>query len=440
MFNHNNAISQKQLIKSLFSASYATCILLLLYNYESPMTGIVTILLTYTFSFLTLAFYKAFPKITTCKIFKILQVIKYALSIFLSTYLLYFTLSYILRINIKNIFLMICIIFLCSYIANSDIEKISRFAELIIWILVIPSIVIISTSITKISITRLYSSFTNNIFPSSWMHVIIFAFVASMLIHPVELATKYSDTLIASKTFCKFLLYSLISVLIFYFITLGIFGRISTEYTVHPFFSLSQMTDLGDTYDGRLEGIVSIILFVSLLYGISFYMFHIKYIVNPTHKTSSEHTNQKRQLKGIVSSLLGILALTISSTIVYFCFMSVSLGGDNEPPEERSLVESIYIDNSLCFNLTIFADDDTKQITTNLKSLQDVEKEYSSSTSLKLDFSHTSTIVVNHTLYQNKELLKLLLIDFKRDLRFSENLTIIDISTNENKKLFELYL
>lgn len=200
------------------------------------------------------------------------------------------------------------------------------------------------------------------------------------------------------------------------------------------------MTDLGDTYDGRLEGIVSIILFVSLLYGISFYMFHIKYIVNPTHKTSSEHTNQKRQLKGIVSSLLGILALTISSTIVYFCFMSVSLGGDNEPPEERSLVESIYIDNSLCFNLTIFADDETKQITTKLKSLQDVEKEYSSSTALKLDFSHTSTILVDHTLYQNKELLKLLLIDFKRDLRFSENLTIIDISTNENKKLFELYL
>ena len=440
MFNHNNAISQKQLIKSLFSASYTVCILLLIYNYESPVTGILTILLTYAFSFLTLGFYRIFPKITTCKIFKILQVIKYALSICLSTYLLYFTLSYILRINIKNIFLMICIIFLCSYIANSDIEKISRFAELIIWVIVIPSIVIISTSITKTSLTTLYSSITNSNFPSSWIHVIIFAFIASMLIHPVELATEYSDTLIANRAFCKFLLYSLVSVLIFYFITLGIFGRISTEYTVHPFFSLSQMTDLGDTYDGRLEGIVSIILFVSLLYGISFYMFHIKYIVNPTQKTSSDHTNQKRKLKDIIGSLLGILVLTISSIIVCFCLMSVSLGGDNEPPEKRSLVESIYINNSLCFNLTLFTDDEAKQITTNLKSLQEVEKQYSNSTSLKLDFSHTNTIIVDHTLYQNTELLKLLLIDFKRDLRFSENLTIIDISTNENKRLFELYL
>lgn len=457
MFSKNNLISSKQILKMFITTSIALGILLLLYDYSSVYEGLYIILLTFLISIICVFAYSHIISMknntTNCTpprhtkithiFYNALLGVKYCFMILIILYLLGFSASNILGIKAHNIIYLISLTLLALYISKSTLEQIARLAELLFFITTIPLVIIIATTISNVSFTTLKNSFAiSGLNDFSPIRIIVMAVIFSKILMPIEILKSMSAHLsikhnskeknsakIIRNSLLISLTFSIATILILYIIITGIFGHVSTKYTVHPFYSLMQMISINTTFEGRMEGIVCISLFTSLLYALSYYF---KSFV-ALFKSLPQNAVSKKIPTIIFIALVIVCAFIIPKS---------NVNQINLTPEERIVVKNIYIADNGLITIEVFdKEDKTKKYETSFTSLIEVEDGFVSEYNLHLDFSHTNNIIVSDKLFNNTEMLKNHLLDFKKDLRFPENLTIINYNdTGKRISLYRLYV
>ena len=451
MFSKNNLISSKQIFKMYFSSSAASSLLLLLYDYSSVYEGIYTIISTYIFSLLCLTVYSKYLRkhqnssnkrqgkrshIIFNKLFNIILSLKYSFILFITLYLLGYSTSHILSISSRNMLYLVALILLVIYREKSTTEQMARFSELTFYIMLIPLIIIVATTITKVSPSLLVDSFHyTKCNDFSIIRVMVMAFIFGKILFPVEilksmnnhLSKNYDDNIdTVKKAMLLSLSFTTATTLIIYTIIVGIFGNVSATYTIHPFFSLMQMISINTTLEGRLESIVCICIFTSLIYSSSYYLRNLRISLG----------------KGLTKKLPVYVIFIPLALLAGYIVTNTDIQKSNISPEERLVVKNIYIHEDGLLYIEVFdIEDDSKLYETNLTSLNDVENSFIDEYNLYLDFSHTNNIIVANNIFQNTSLLKELLYNYKRDLRFPENLTVVNLDSNNAKiPLYKLYI
>lgn len=445
MFNGNNKISSSQIYKGLFCAIISNSMLLLLYNYNNALDAVLTITMTFIFSFLFCIvigyffrkkewfspYYRSklgIIKKTIIGILAFFTIIKYIIVMSLALYFIYFTINYALRMNIKNFLIPVFLFILCLYISKNGIEKLFRFSEILFYIILLPVIILILTTVTKVSPAILMVPSTN----SSIIYTTLKSLLFAIILFPVEIISplkEYSNPILyVRKTIFPALLTGFVFMLIFCIITIGIFGTVSTDYTIHPLFSLMQMSSLNSKLGGRLDGIVCIFIFSGLIYSISFYLYFcseaIRLII-PKYK--------KR---------IFVIPLLIVFTITLLMLPDGYTGAYTKSPEERAIVRNIIVsnDNNIYFEIYNSSEDNIIY-DTHSSTLSDAEKYFRENESFVLDFSHTQAIFVPEATFKDTEKLKALLENYKKDLRFPETMEIHDADTPANsKKIYSIFL
>lgn len=465
MFNGNNKISSSQICKSFFCANISTATLLLIYSYTNVthlfLTFLFTIIFTVIMGFIAgkllknyrpynVSFYNknsSLKRFISC-ILSIILLIKYMFIMIISLYFIYFTLHYILQINTSNILIAVAIFILCLYISKSKIEKITRLSEILFYIIIIPIIMLAATTIFKASPDRLLTAVKNidlnnmpllseNIFKNnilvpnnaSYIQILISSFVLSMILFPLEIIIPLKENVKEGYSLFKPLMFSFFAcigcVFILSLIAVGIFGNVSTSYTVHPLFSLMQMSSLNSNLSVRLDSLVCLFIFTGLLYSISFYLYFTSEAIRLIIPKSRRR--------------VFVLPLII---VFLFCmsYLSFTESNSTKSPTERAIIDNIVIDDNNIYFEVYDSLEDNILYDTHSDSISDAENYFHQNENRILDFSHTQSIYVSEELFTNKAYLKNLLLPYKKDLRFPETMDIKNISApTESIKLYLIF-
>lgn len=465
MFNGNNKISSSQICKSFFCANISTATLLLIYSYTNVTHMLLTFLCTFVFTVVIgfivgglLKNYRPFStsfynknavvkRFISC-ILAVIIFVKYMFIMIISLYFIYFTLRHILQINTSNLLIALAIFILCLYISKSKIEKITRLSEILFYIIIIPLIILAATTVFKVSFDKLLTAaksidvnniplfsadiFKNNILVpgnASYIQILLSSLVLSVLLFPLEIIIPLKENIRENNSVFKPLMCSFficfVCVFIISIITIGIFGGVSTSYTVHPLFSLMQMSSLNSNLSVRLDSLVCLFIFTGLLYSISFYLYFaseaIRLIIPKSRK------------RVFVLPLLVVFAFCMS-------YLSFDKASTTKSPTERAIIDNILIkDNNIYFEVYDSLEDNSLY-NTHSASISDAENYFHQNENRILDFSHTQAIYVPKELFESKTDLQKLLLSYKKDLRFPETMDIKNISApTESIKLYSIF-
>lgn len=432
MFNGNGKISSNQMYKCFFCTSVCPALFLFLYDYVSLTDFILSFISTLVFSLILLALTKFInPRAKgICVFFNLLFIVKYLLMIYLDLSIIFFTLYNCFGIPATKPLFLLVIFVLCLYIAKSGVEKIFRLSEILFIILIIPVIILLFTPVFRVNASNihyftayLYQPFTskNSIFRSLIIAIIIF---------PAEICNTFKNYFLVGKNYTSSILKSLITifsiVLAAALIIIGIYGNISNKYTVHPLFSLMQIMPIGESLSVRLDFIVYIFIFASLLYSIGFYLYAINHSIKKIFKNMT----------------YGIFAFPLLSLIfIYLIFTSYKSANPLHHRESNpAMVENIYIkQDNIVFEIQQYSDDNTF-FNTYTENIYNANAIYSQAFNNYLDFSHINAIYVSENIYNDNTSLQNTLLQFKKQLIFPETLKIKTENRTGYKYLYTIYM
>lgn len=431
MFNGNRKISSNQMYKCFFCTSVCPALFLFLYNYGSLADFILSFTSTLTFSLILLGLSKLMnPEAKGISIFfNLLFIVKYLLMIYLDLSIIFFTLYNCFGIPATNPLFLLVIFILCLYIAKSGIERIFRMSEILFIILIIPVVILLFTPVFRVNISNIHYFTTYLYQPFISKNSIFRSLIIAIIIFPVEICNTFKNYFLAGKNYTTSILKSLITIFSFVLaaaiIIIGIYGNISNKYTVHPLFSLMQLMPIGESLSVRLDFIVYIFIFVSLLYSIGFYLYAINHCIKHIFKNMT----------------YGIFAFPLLSLIfIYLIFTSYKSDNPLHKHESNpSIVENIYIEqDNIVFEIQQYSGDNTF-FNTYTENVYNANAVYSHVSQNYLDFSHIDAIYVSENIYKDNTSLQNTLLQFKTELIFPETLKIKSKNHTSYKYMYTIY-
>lgn len=434
MFNGNKKISSCQMYKCFFCVSVCPSLFLFLYNYANPYDFVISYTLTFVFSLLFLSILKILGNraINLSGFFSLLFIVKYILMIYFDLSIIFFTLYNCFGIPSTNCLFLLVIFILCLYIGKSGIEKIFRMSEILFIILIIPIIVLLFTPVFRINTLNLHSAFSYVYHPFISGNVIFRSFITSIVIFPEEICItlkKHFSSMDDSDSYVKSTLKSIITIFSIILgaalVIIGIYGNISNEYNIHPLFCLMQIMSIGQTMSVRLDFIFYIFIFASLLYAIGFYLYLINHCIK----------NIALKMK------YGIFAFPMLSVIfIYLIFTPYKTANPlYERESTPAIVDNIYIENeNIIFEIHEYSGENTF-FNTHSNNIFHANQVYQAVFENSLDFSHVNAIYVPGNIYENNDILRKTLLQFKKQLIFPETLKIKSKDNTNYKYLYSIY-
>lgn len=425
----------------LFITAFTPISLIAFNVYNSVLFTLFYIILTFLFSVIFAIIYKHFVARPTNNLFKIYFFIKNLFVAIIDLYLVYYALGHLLGLNAHKIVFPISICVLVFYMCKKGLEVNARLAELTIFLIVIPAIILIATTISSVKLHyfKVFLSIDNlpntmnpyfSLLVTSVISSILFLPTDSMFVlgkhvkRPIENAQTCSYNNYISHAFLASFTLAFTLIIAIFSVIAG--SGISLKYSVNPLFALAQMNLINSSISGRIDAIVCIFVFSGLIYCVSFHLYIAKYHFLTLVKCNHEN-------RFILPVFLAICFLFVT-----FTYPKDTKGIMLTNPKMRNLIDTIIIDNNYDISLKSYKDGSVYN--THCKNIDYASDNYFHSLGAYPDFSHTETIIVPDNVFSSTDVLMKLLQDFKLSPSFPETLNVVSDNTSSKAiKLYKIY-
>ena len=174
--------------------------------------------------------------------------------------------------------IIISMLLLVSYVARKGYECRARVAEIVIWIVLIPIVLVMIYSIKEVKFTELMPIFTTD-----YKDILMGAFSISLTYSAIELLLIVAPHTEKPNNIKRPMVMSLLIVgcfnLILFIITLGIFGEVGVRRQIYPVMTLMQVIKIPGSIIERQDALMVSFWIISIFAVVNSYVFFISVII-----------------------------------------------------------------------------------------------------------------------------------------------------------------